>query len=75
MMVKVKYDHGHLYSVTIFGIYRICQTALPIVDSVLISCGVVAERLNPNVGIFRFLCFSTLLFPKLAIQNSKNAII
>ena len=31
MKVKVKYVHGHLY-IVIFGIYRWCQTAIPIFD-------------------------------------------
>ena len=51
--VKVKYDQGHLY-IIIFRIYRRCQAAIPIFD-ILIGFGVMAERLNPRVGIFRFL--------------------
>ena len=68
MKVKVKYVQGHLY-IVIFGIYRECQAAIPIFD-ILIGFGVIAERLNPHVKIFRFLgCFSTLL--ALTEENSK----
>ena len=60
MKVKVEYVQKHLY-IIIFGIYRGCQAAIPIFD-ILIGFGVMAERLNHYVGIFRFLgCFSTLL--------------
>ena len=51
--VKVKYDQEHLY-IVIFGIYRRCQAAILIFD-ILIGFGVMAKRLNPLVGIFRFL--------------------
>ena len=68
MKVKVKYVQRHLY-IIIFGIYRGCQAAILIFD-ILIGFGVIAERLNPYVGIFRFLgCFSTLL--TLTDKNSK----
>ena len=54
--VKVEYIQEHLY-IVIFGIDRGCQAAIPIFD-ILIGFGVMAERLNPYVGIFRFLgCF------------------
>ena len=52
MKVKAKYFQGHLY-IIIFGIYRRCPAAIPIFD-ILIGFGVMAERLNPYIGIFRF---------------------
>ena len=68
MKVKVKYVQRHLY-IIIFEIYRECQAAIPIFD-ILIGFGVMAERLNPYVGNFRFLWwFSTLL--ALTDKNSK----
>ena len=74
MKIKVKYDQGHLY-IVIFGIYRRCQATIPIFD-ILIDFGVMAEKLNPHVKIFRFLgCFSTLLAPTEKNKNFKNAII
>ena len=45
---------GFCSSSLVFGIYRWCQAVIPIFD-ILISFGVMAERLNPYVGIFRFL--------------------
>ena len=70
MKVKAKYDQGHLY-IVIFGIYRRCQAAIPIFD-ILIGFRVMAERLNPHVGIFHFWgCFSTLLAPKVKNQKFK----
>ena len=73
--VKVKYDQGHLY-IVIFGIYRRCQAAIPIFD-ILIGFGVMAERLNPHVEIFRFFLgvFRPSWPPQTKIKNSKNAII
>ena len=72
--VKVKYDQGHLY-IVIFGIYRRCQATISIFD-ILISFGVMAERLNPHVGIFRFLgVFRPFWPPQTKIKNSKNAIV
>ena len=68
MKVKAIYVQGHLY-IVIFGIYRRCPAAIPIFD-ILIGLGVMADRLNPYIGIFRFFgCFSTLLTP--TDKNSK----
>ena len=58
--VKVKYDQVHLY-IVIFGIYRRCQ-AISIFD-ILIGFGVMAERLNPHVGIFLFFFFWVFFDP------------
>ena len=52
MKVKVYYVQEHFYIIN-FGIHRWCQAAIPIVD-ILIGFGVMAERLNPYVGMFRF---------------------
>ena len=70
MKVKVLYDQEHL-NIVIFWIDRRCQAAIPIFD-ILIGFGVIVERLNPHVKIFRFWgCFSTLLALTDKIQNSK----
>ena len=52
MKVKVKYVQRYLY-IVICGFYRGCQAAIPICD-ILIGSRVMAERLNPYVGIFHF---------------------
>ena len=70
MKVKVKYDQRHLY-IIILGIYLRCQAAIPNFD-ILISFGVIAERLNPHVRIYLFCVFRSSWPPQSNIQNSKD---
>ena len=53
MRVEIKYVQGHFYIIN-FGIYLRYQAVIPIFD-IWIGFGVMAEKLNHYVGIFRFL--------------------
>ena len=69
MRVEIKYVQGHFYIIN-FGIYLRYQAVIPIFD-IWIGFGVMAEKLNHYVGIFRFL----VGFFWTKIQNSKKATI
>ena len=70
MRVEIKYVQGHFYIIN-FRIYLLYQAVIPIFD-IWIGFGVMAEKLNHYVGIFRFLFIQS---PPKKIQNSKKAII
>ena len=70
MRVEIKYVQRHFYIIN-FRIYLLYQAVIPIFD-IWIGFGVMAEKLNHYVGVFRLFIHSP---PLTKIQNSKNAII
>ena len=69
MRVKVKYVHGHFYIINL-GIYRCYQAVIPIFD-IWIGVGVMSEKLNYYVGIFRFCSVFCSSAPPPPDKNSK----